>query len=64
MVYILYIKAVHFRMAEFSTPVRGEIRDGGAIERPRGAGCPEVSLHTAVKGQFGLGTGRAMGKGS
>ena len=23
---------------------------------------PEVSLHTAVKGQFGLGTGRAMGK--
>jgi hypothetical protein len=21
-----------------------------------------VSLHTAVKGQFGLGTGRAMGK--
>lgn len=23
---------------------------------------PEVSLHTAVKGQFGLGTGRAVGK--
>ena len=23
---------------------------------------PKVSLHTAVKGQFGLGTGRAMGK--
>ena len=22
---------------------------------------PKVSLHTAVKGQFGLGTGRAMG---
>lgn len=23
---------------------------------------PKVSLHTEVKGQFGLGTGRAMGK--
>lgn len=23
---------------------------------------PKVSLHTGVKGQFGLGTGRAMGK--
>ncbi len=36
------------------TPRRGVRASRGRV--------PEVSLHTAVKGQFGLGTGRAMGK--
>ncbi len=36
-----------------------EPRRGSRASRGR---VPEVSLHTAVKGQFGLGTGRAMGK--
>ena len=47
-------------MAEFSTPVRGEEPRQG-IRTSRGR-VPEVSLHTEVKGQFGLGTGRALGK--
>lgn len=47
-------------MAEFLLPVRGEEPRQG-IRTSRGR-VPEVSLHTAVKGQFGLGTGRAMGK--
>ncbi len=47
-------------MAEFLLPVRGEEPRQG-IRTSRGR-VPEVSLHTGVKGQFGLGTGRAMGK--
>ena len=47
-------------MAEFLLPVRGEEPRQG-IRTSRGR-VPEVSLHTAVKGQFGLGTGRALGK--
>ena len=47
-------------MAEFMLPVRREEPRRG-IRTSRGR-VPEVSLHTAVKGQFGLGTGRAMGK--
>ena len=58
-VYGLY-KTPHFRMAEFLLPVRREEPRQG-IRTSRGR-VPEVSLHTAVKGHFGLGTGRAMGK--
>ena len=47
-------------MAEFMLPVRGEEPRQG-IRTSRGR-VPQVSLHTGVKGQFGLGTGRAMGK--
>ena len=47
-------------MAEFMLPVRGE-EPRQRIRTSRGR-VPEVSLHTAVKGQFGLGTGRALGK--
>ncbi len=45
----------------FFRPSAARARAKRAIERPRGR-VPEVSLHTAVKGQFGHGTGRAMGK--
>ncbi len=48
-------------MAEFFHARPQRQHHGGAIPASRGR-VPEVSLHTAVKGQFGLGTGRAMGK--
>ena len=48
-------------MVEFFLPVRGEDASKASGRASRGR-VPEVSLHTAVKGQFGLGTGRAMGK--
>lgn len=48
-------------MVEFFLPVRGEDASAASGRASRGR-VPEVSLHTAVKGQFGLGTGRAMGK--
>lgn len=48
-------------MVEFFLPVRGEDASVASGRASRGR-VPEVSLHTAVKGQFGLGTGRAMGK--
>lgn len=48
-------------MVEFSLPVRGESASEASDRASRGR-VPEVSLHTAVKGQFGHGTGRAMGK--
>lgn len=48
-------------MVEFFLPVRGEDASVASGRASRGR-VPEVSLHTEVKGQFGLGTGRAMGK--
>lgn len=48
-------------MVEFILPVRGESASEASDRASRGR-VPEVSLHTAVKGQFGHGTGRAVGK--
>ncbi len=50
-------------MVEFILPVRGESASEASDRASRGR-VPEVSLHTAVKGQFGHGTGRAYGQGS